>query len=73
MTIDSCRYELIAFVIHCDSKTANKGHYKAYINCSTEWYEFDDDRAREIKLTELTNLANQGYYYCYRRLSDEPE
>lgn len=48
MTIDSCRYELIAFVVHCDSKTANKGHYKAYIHCATDWYEFDDDRVRAV-------------------------
>ena len=37
INIDSCHYELIAFVMHCDSKTANTGHYKAYINCTIEW------------------------------------
>lgn len=49
ITIDSQQYELFAFVLHCDSKTANTGHYKAYVNCSTEWCEFDDDRVRTIK------------------------
>ena len=70
MIIDSCRYELVAFVLHCDSKTANTGHYKAYIYCSTEWYEFDDERVRAVKPAELTKLANQGYYYCYRRIGE---
>ena len=51
MTIDSQQYELFAFVLHCDSKTADTGHYKAYVNCATEWCEFDDDRVCTVKST----------------------
>jgi Ubiquitin carboxyl-terminal hydrolase len=73
MTIDYLQYELFAFVLHCDSKTANTGHYKAYINCATEWCEFDDDRVRTVKPAELTKLANQGYYYCYCRAKESEQ
>jgi len=58
MTIDFYRYELIAFVLHCDSKIANTGHYKAYINYNTEWYEFDDDRVCIVKPAELVKFSS---------------
>ena len=58
ITIEYCNYELIAFVLHCNSKTANTGHYKAYVNCSNEWCEFDDDRVRTVKQTELEKLTS---------------
>lgn len=58
MPIDSQKYELFAFVLHCDSKTADRGHYKAYINCATEWCEFDDDRVRMVKPAELVKFAS---------------
>lgn len=53
MTIDSHEYEIFAFVLHCHSKNADKGHYKAYVNCNTGWHEFDDDRVRTVLPTEL--------------------
>ena len=58
ITIDYCHYELIAFVLHCCSKTANTGHYKAYVNCDAEWCEFDDDKVRTVNSIELAKLSS---------------
>jgi len=68
--LNSQHYELFAFVLHCESGTADTGHYKAYINCNTEWFEFDDDKVRMVNPVELVKFASQGYYYCYRRINE---
>jgi ubiquitin C-terminal hydrolase len=49
--VDRQLYEIFAFVVHCHSKTVTTGHYKAYINCDTNWYEFDDENVRVIMPT----------------------
>ena len=59
---------MFAFVLHCNSKIVTNGHYKAYVNCTTCWYEFDDEKVTMVMPTQLKELTNRGYYYCYRRV-----
>jgi len=66
--IDCQSYEMFAFVVHCDSKIATSGHYKAYVNCRTGWHEFDDEKVTMVMPTQLKEFTNRGYYYCYRRV-----
>ena len=58
ININSYHYELFVFVIHCNSKTAETGHYKSYVNCDIEWCEFDDDKVRTVNSIELAKLAS---------------
>ena len=73
ISIDHQSYEMFAFVSHCDSQIAASGHYRAYVNCRTGWYEFDDEKVSTVTPTQLKELTSYGYYYCYRRLNKVPK
>jgi ubiquitin C-terminal hydrolase len=63
ITTDQTQYELIGLTVHLGS--INNGHYVAYCQRNSNWYEFDDEVCRKVKESEVLN--QEAYLLFYKK------
>lgn len=60
-------YELLGLVTHI-GRSADSGHYVAWVNRGGHWYKCDDEKIQQIQETDIGNLSGGGdwhiAYYC---------
>ena len=74
--LDTAWYELIAVITH-KGRSADGGHYVAWVKMNDTWLKFDDDKVSPTTEEEIKKLSGGGdfhtaYDLIYKRTQQAP-